>query len=151
MGGPEKVETGRGSAGLVRGRDEGCQADETNRKGKGKGIGGKGEHGSKGGFGSKGEAQDVGQHEEEERVLMAPNMEAGGSHPQAMTDPEKEKGKREKREGRRDKEDMGGLRRQRRSKGGRRTGDRGGKGGRGARRGGKGERRERDWRKGDNR
>ena len=36
MGGPEKVETERGSAGLVRGRDEGCQADETNGKGKGK-------------------------------------------------------------------------------------------------------------------
>ena len=33
--------TGRGSAGLVRGRDEWCQTDETSRKGKGKGNGGK--------------------------------------------------------------------------------------------------------------
>ena len=52
-----EVRTGRGSAGLVRGRDERCQADETSRKGKGKGNGGKGEHGSKGGAGSKGTRQ----------------------------------------------------------------------------------------------
>ena len=51
-----EVRTGRGSAGLVRGRDERCQTDET-RKGKGKGNGGKGEHGSKGGAGSKGTQQ----------------------------------------------------------------------------------------------
>ena len=50
-----EVRTGRGSAGLVKGRDERCQADETSRKGKGKGNGGKGEHeGKGGGFGRKG-------------------------------------------------------------------------------------------------
>ena len=63
-----------------RGR-ESRQTDETRGKGKGKGNGGKGEHGSKGGLGGKGE------REEDERVQVAPNMEAGGSHPQAMTDP----------------------------------------------------------------
>ena len=50
--------TGRGSAGLVRGGDERCQTDETSRKGKGKGNGGKGEHdGKAGGAGSKGRRQ----------------------------------------------------------------------------------------------
>ena len=44
-----EVRTGRGSTGLVRGRDERCRADETSRKGKGKGNGGKGEHEGKGG------------------------------------------------------------------------------------------------------
>ena len=48
-----EVRTGRGSAGLVRGGDEGCQTDETSRKGKGKGNGGKGEHEGKRGAGSK--------------------------------------------------------------------------------------------------
>ena len=43
MGRLAEVRTGRGSSGLVRGRDERCRADET-RKGKGKGNGGKGEH-----------------------------------------------------------------------------------------------------------
>ena len=43
MGRLAEVRTGRGSAGLVRGGDERCRADET-RKGKGKGHGGKGEH-----------------------------------------------------------------------------------------------------------
>ena len=55
-----EVRTGRGSAGLVRGGDEGFWADETSRKGKGKGNGGKGEHGGKGeGFGSKGKQQET--------------------------------------------------------------------------------------------
>ena len=50
--------TGRGSAGLVRGGDERCRTDETSRKGKGKGNGGKGEHdGKAGGTGSKGRQQ----------------------------------------------------------------------------------------------
>ena len=50
--------TGRGSAGLVRGGDERCRTDETSRKGKGKGNGGKGEHdGKAGGAGSKGRQQ----------------------------------------------------------------------------------------------
>ena len=44
-----EVRTGRGSAGLVRGGDERCRTDETNRKGKGKGKEGKGEHEGKGG------------------------------------------------------------------------------------------------------
>ena len=55
-----EVRTGRGSAGLVRGGDERFWADESNRKGKGKGNGGKGEHGGKGeGFGSKGKQQET--------------------------------------------------------------------------------------------
>ena len=50
-----EMQTGRGSSGLVRGRDEKCQADEISRKGKGKGNGGKCEHEGKGGkFGRKG-------------------------------------------------------------------------------------------------
>ena len=128
--------TGRGSAGLVRGGDERCQTDETSRKGKGKGNGGKGEHdGKAGGAGSKGRQQvenlvmDEGQenmraktseenHEEDMRKLLemvereemelemmqqeemeheeqwgrvAPNMGAGGSHPQATSDTRKKK------------------------------------------------------------
>ena len=128
--------TGRGSAGLVRGGDERCQTDETSRKGKGKGNGGKGEHdGKAGGAGSKGRQQvenlvmDEGQenmraktseenHEEDVRKLLemvereekelemmqqeemeheeqwgrvAPNMGAGGSHPQATSDTRKKK------------------------------------------------------------
>ena len=52
-----EVRTGRGSACLVHGRDEKCLTNETCRKGKGKGDGGKGEHGRKGGAGSKGAQQ----------------------------------------------------------------------------------------------
>ena len=86
-----EVRTGRGSTGLVRGEDERCQADETSRKGKGKGNGGKGEHeGKGGGFGHKGKHPET-REGEEERVRMAPNMGAGGSHPQAMSDPRKKK------------------------------------------------------------
>ena len=71
-----EVRTGRGNTGLVRGGDERCQADETSRKGKGKGNGGKGEHeGKGGGFGHKGKHPEG----------------AGGSHPQAMSDPRKKK------------------------------------------------------------
>ena len=131
--------TGRGSAGLVRGGDERCRTDETSRKGKGKGNGGKGEHdGKTGGAGSKGRQQvenlvmDEGQENmramtseekeknykedvrkllemvekeemelemmqqeemehEEQRGRVAPNMGAGGSHPQATSDPRKKK------------------------------------------------------------
>ena len=88
--GPEEVKSGRGSAGLVRGGDKRYQADETS--GKGKGNGGKGEHGEKGGLGIKG-AQQIkkmpsDEDEEDERVRVAPNMGAGGSHPQATSDPE---------------------------------------------------------------
>ena len=59
-----EVRTGRGSAGLVRGRDERCRTDETNRKGKGKGDGGKGEHECKGGgFGHNGKQQEMRERE----------------------------------------------------------------------------------------
>ena len=88
MGGTTEVRTGRGSAGLVRRGDERCRADETNRKGKGKGNGGKGEHeGKGGGFCHEGKQQET-REREEERVRMAPNVGAGSSHPQAMSDPE---------------------------------------------------------------
>ena len=56
MGRTTKVRKGRGSAGLVQGRDERCRSDKT-RKGKGKGNGGKGDHEGKGGAGSKGRQQ----------------------------------------------------------------------------------------------
>ena len=89
MGRTIEVRTGRGSTGLVRGGDERCRADETS-KGKGKGNGGKGEHeGKGGGFGHSGKQQEM-REREEERVRMAPNMGAGGSHPQATSDPGEE-------------------------------------------------------------
>ena len=87
MGRTTELRTGRGSTGLVRGGDERFRADETSRKGKGKGNGGKGEHeGKGGGFGHNGKQQEM-REREEERVRMAPNMGAGGSHPQATSDP----------------------------------------------------------------
>ena len=87
MGRTTEVRTGRGSTGLVRGGDERFRVDETNKKGKGKGNGGKGEHeGKGGGFGHNGKQQEM-RKKEEERVRMAPNMGAGGSHPQATSDP----------------------------------------------------------------
>ena len=73
--------------------------NETSGKGKGKGNGGKGEHGGKDVKGGKGFQQSVkmlkGEEEQEtdekdERVQVAPNMGAGGSHSQATTDPEEE-------------------------------------------------------------
>ena len=92
-----EVRTGRGNRGLVRGGDE-YRTDESSRKGKGKGNGRKGEHESKGRAGSKGTQQvenlamDEDQEaEEEERGRVAPNMWAGGSHPQATSDPGKKK------------------------------------------------------------
>ena len=128
---PVEVRTGRGSVSLVRGGDERHWADESSRKGKGKGNGGKGEHGSKGGVGSKGTQQvensvmdedqenkrtmrdereeeeyrwdarrkvvrmmkreeDQEADEEDEQGRVTPNMGAGGSHPQATSDPRKE-------------------------------------------------------------
>ena len=60
--------------------------DETSRRGKGKGNGGKGEHESKGGGFGKGKQQET-KEREEERDRVAPNMEAGGSHLQATSDP----------------------------------------------------------------
>ena len=61
MGRTTEVRTGRGSTGLVRGRDERCWADGTNRKGNG----GKGEHeGKGGGFGHKGKHPETREREE---------------------------------------------------------------------------------------
>ena len=117
-----EVRTGRGSAGLVRSGDERCWADETSGKGKGKGTGGKSEHEGKGGSGSKGMQQGTrtmkDEDEEEEhpqdarkmvarikeeeegqgkQVRAAPNMVAGASHPQAMSDPAENEGKKRQR------------------------------------------------------
>ena len=100
-----EVRTGRGSAGLVRGGDERCRADETSRKGKGKGNGGKGEHGGKGDKGNEGKGFQhsvkglKGEEEEDKRVQVAPNMGAGGSHPQAMADPKEEEVMEEEKKG----------------------------------------------------
>ena len=97
--GRKATREGRGCAGLVQGGDETHRMNETCGKGKGKGNGGKGEHGGKGDKGGKGFQQSVkmmkGEEEqvtdeEDERVQVAPNMGAGGSHPQAMLDPEEE-------------------------------------------------------------
>ena len=124
---PVEVRTGRGSAGLVRGGDGRHLADESNRTGKGKGKGneGKGEHEGKGDKGGKGfqqstkmmkggeelkseenethkelkrEEEQETAEEDEGRVRMAPNMGAGGSHPQATSDPEEESRAQEARE-----------------------------------------------------
>ena len=100
MDGLDEMRTGRGSAGLVRGGDERGQANETSRKGKGKGPGGKGEHEDKGrGFGGKGMQQGTrtmkdGELEKQDRV--APNMGAGGSHNQAISDTAENEGKGER-------------------------------------------------------
>ena len=60
MGRATELRTGRGSTGFVRGGDERFRADETSRKGKGKGNGGKGEHeGKGGGFGHNGKQQEM--------------------------------------------------------------------------------------------
>ena len=89
-----EVKTGRGSASLVQGGVDGHdELDETRGKGKGKGNGGEGEHGGKGDKGGKGiqlkrEEEQETAEEDEGRVRVAPNMGAGGSHPQAMTNPE---------------------------------------------------------------
>ena len=83
MSGLEEVKTS--SEGEMRG------VRRTRPVEKGKGNGGKGEHGSKGGLRSKGTLKDVRQHEEDERVRVAPNMGAGGSPPpQATSDPGEE-------------------------------------------------------------
>ena len=133
----EKVRTGRGSACLAQGIDEKCLTNDTCRRGKGKGNGGKGEHGRKGGTGNKGalhvensvtdedqekmtamtseekekklkedvrklvemvqkeemeleKMQKEEMEHEEQRGRVAPNMEAGGSHLQATSDPREE-------------------------------------------------------------
>ena len=97
---------GRGCTGLVQGGDETHKMNETSGKGKGKGNGGKGEHGGKGDKGGKGFQQNMktmkGEEEQkadevDERDRVAPNMGAGGSHPQAKSDPGKEKEKKETR------------------------------------------------------
>ena len=109
--GLDEVRTGRGSTGLVRGRKEssdGRDQGERERKRERR----KRRNGNKGGLGSKGtnEAQqstrmikgtdeddlEEKELEEDERVQVAPNMGAGGSHPQAMTDPGEEDGRRKR-------------------------------------------------------
>ena len=106
MGGTTEVRIGRGSTGLVPGEDESRGLNETSSKGKGKGNGGKGEHeGKGGGFGHNGKQQEM-REREEERVRMAPNMGAGGSHPQATSDPgERDDGREEN-----PRDEMGRLR-----------------------------------------
>ena len=89
-GGKKDTREGRGCAGLVQGGDETHRMNETSGKGRGKGNGGKGEHGREGDEGGKGFQQQQETDEEAERVQVAPNMGAGGSHPQATTDPEEE-------------------------------------------------------------
>ena len=111
------VKTGRGSASLVRGEvDSHDKLDETRGKGKGKENGGKGEHGGKGDMGGKGiqqsakkmkgeeelrseenetqkelmDEEEQEEDEEDDRVQVAPNTGAGGSHPRATTDPKDE-------------------------------------------------------------
>ena len=62
-------------------------------KAKEKETGENGEHGSKGGLGRQGGQQNArkkGEDDEDERVQVAPNMGAGGSHPQAMAVPYQE-------------------------------------------------------------
>ena len=86
--------------------DETHRMNETCGKSKGKGNGGKGEHGGKGDRRGKGSQQSVkmlkGEEvqetdEEDEWVQVAPNMGAGGSHPQATTDPEEGRAEEQKR------------------------------------------------------
>ena len=97
-----EMRTGRGSSAFVRGGDERYRADESSRKGKGRGNGGKGEHEGKGGeFGRNGKQherktrKDENNGEGHELGRMAPNMGAGGSYPQAISDPEKKEEKKE--------------------------------------------------------
>ena len=85
-----------------KGVDEKHKLNETWSKGKGKGNGGKGEHEGKGENGGKGFQQsgkmlksEEEAGEEDERVQVAPNIGAGGSYPQAMTDPEEGKAEEE--------------------------------------------------------
>ena len=93
---------GRGCTGLVQGGDETHEMNESSRRGKGKGNGGKGEHGGKEGVRVEEEEyrwdakrkvvrtmkrEEDQEADEEERCRVAPNMGAGGSHPQAMSDP----------------------------------------------------------------
>ena len=93
---PVEVRTGRGSAGLVRGGDGRHLADESNRKGKGKGNGGKGgvqveeeeyRWDAKRKVVRMMKREEDQEANEEEQGRVAPNMGAGGSHPQATSDP----------------------------------------------------------------
>ena len=133
-----EVKTGRGSASLVQGGVDGHdELDETRGKGKGKGNGGKGEHGGKGDKGGKGFQQSTrtrkGEEElrseengtqkelideeeqeavkEDDRVQVAPNTGAGGSHPRVTTDPEEE-GQEEEVEEAEERQCRGGKRSQ---------------------------------------
>ena len=91
--GPEEVRTGRGSAQVSsEGGMKGVKRTRPAGKAKEKVTEAKGEHGSKGGLGSKGVQQPKKMPKEEDaeddRVQVAPNMGAGGSHLQATLDPE---------------------------------------------------------------
>ena len=83
----KEVKIGRGNAG---GEDERCRGNEASGKGKGKGHEGKGEHEKEGGREGKGARQKMLSEEdqEDERTVVAPNTGAGGSHPQATSDPD---------------------------------------------------------------
>ena len=72
-----EVRTGRGSVGLVQEGAERCLTNETHRKGKGKGNGGKGEHGSKGRVGSKGAqlVENIVMDEDQENMRATKNEE----------------------------------------------------------------------------
>ena len=98
---------GRGCAGLVQGRDETHTMNETCGKGKGKGNGGKGEHRGKGDKEGKGFQENVKMlkseveqeaDEEDERGRVAPNVEAGSSHPRTRRIPERKKWRRKRHE-----------------------------------------------------
>ena len=106
MGRLAEVRTGRGSSGLVRGEEERCWTNESCGKGKEKGHEGKGEHGNEGGRGGKGVRQKTPskEDEEDERTVVAPDMGAGGSHPQATTGPKEEEEQRRAREAREEEE-----------------------------------------------
>ena len=79
--------TGRGTTGLARGRDRG--KDELEGKGR--------EFGRKGKQHETRTRKDENNGEGHELGRMAPDMGAGGSHPQAISDPEKEEEKEETR------------------------------------------------------
>ena len=86
---PVEVRTGRGSAGLVRGEDGRHLADESNRKGKGKGKVEEEEYrwDAKRKVVRMMKREEDQEANEEEQGRVAPNMGAGGSHPQATSDP----------------------------------------------------------------
>ena len=99
-----EVRTGRGSAGLVRGGDERRWTDETSRKGKGKGNGGKGDHeGKGGGVGRKGTQQET--REFGEKQAMKFENEAKGEALEGEQRRSEVKGDKRRRRKERDQRD----------------------------------------------